>query len=816
MRDTRLVQTAVIGDEHSDVPVVLPTEAIELDAFRRVHGHDTFWCGLLLGGCGTQLTHKLYVDRQCHFQHRAQLGGTPHDCRRPKVGPSSADHLYVKAAMSHSLLDHGRTGRFAYPTPVGSLLDVDLDDGVALRVHMDGSVAPDWAGGRTPVLGPGVMPEPGVLSRCPYVYRVRCESDGADRRAWIGTQSLALPTEWVPLADCSWSENGLITPAATDILRQQAAPTSPAPARAEQELHRPGALPEHVVRFIRGLEAAQRAGTVEHVRRLCEGSFDFLDRLDLAVLEEAEEALDEARSWLAVHEDYQQRVFADLEAAVRERRAWDVRSQLQTASALTRRGASAEEQRVLAVARAFVRRQDHLPDTPPQSLLQPLPAPRFRRAPARTTVAAWLDPIRREPPPSAPQRKKERERSQQAAAPNASRRERQERRAALRRARFILDHLDTQRLHLSADEQRELARELETVADVAGDWLSADEQRDARYWIRKTSRPSKKDRPNPARRELAPDVRRLAACRPHPPPRSSAARSPDSAFPAAAAVTRATGSAPAVYGCRSCASRTADWVTPSAAGGHMQDDGAVVRELLGDAWWSAVLKQSDDLTRAAQARVPQAITRLNALLQAWAVGFAAVRADVLSPFIAASRRGLGADESAGFLTALDTRLLHVDSAGFVRPQAFRQKKPGGRYALFSRNGSGVSLNLEYLIQLTAAAEFISLHKTAGHDVCFEQGEFDAVVETDGVPVTVMEAKARIQGPDSLTGLLASLLAMCENPGTPASRNHQRKYAALRKITAGAPVTLMLVAEGARWTFDAATAHGRLILTPRPQ
>jgi hypothetical protein len=58
-RDTRLVQTAVIGDEQSDVPIVLPTEAIELDVFRRAHTHDTFWCGVLLGGCGVQLAHKL-------------------------------------------------------------------------------------------------------------------------------------------------------------------------------------------------------------------------------------------------------------------------------------------------------------------------------------------------------------------------------------------------------------------------------------------------------------------------------------------------------------------------------------------------------------------------------------------------------------------------------------------------------------------------------------------------------------------------------------------------------------------------------------
>ncbi|MGW2786622.1 hypothetical protein ACWC3X_36285 [Streptomyces populi] len=40
---------------------------------------------------------------------------------------------------------------------------------------------------------------------------------------------------------------------------------------------------------------------------------------------------------------------------------------------------------------------------------------------------------------------------------------------------------------------------------------SADEQRDAWCWITKTSRPAKKDRPNPARRELPPDVLQAAA-----------------------------------------------------------------------------------------------------------------------------------------------------------------------------------------------------------------------------------------------------------------------------------------------------------------
>ncbi|RPE28002.1 hypothetical protein [Kitasatospora cineracea] len=44
------------------MPLILPLEAIELGAFRREHTADTFWCGLLLGGCGTPLTTKLYTD----------------------------------------------------------------------------------------------------------------------------------------------------------------------------------------------------------------------------------------------------------------------------------------------------------------------------------------------------------------------------------------------------------------------------------------------------------------------------------------------------------------------------------------------------------------------------------------------------------------------------------------------------------------------------------------------------------------------------------------------------------------------------------
>ncbi|MFB7611200.1 hypothetical protein [Streptomyces gardneri] len=71
----RQIQTAVLGSADSEEPLILPLAAIELDAFRQQHEHDTFWRGLLLGGCVVRLTTKLYTDRVCHFAHLPGLDG---------------------------------------------------------------------------------------------------------------------------------------------------------------------------------------------------------------------------------------------------------------------------------------------------------------------------------------------------------------------------------------------------------------------------------------------------------------------------------------------------------------------------------------------------------------------------------------------------------------------------------------------------------------------------------------------------------------------------------------------------------------------
>ncbi|MEV5084312.1 hypothetical protein AB0K74_37845 [Streptomyces sp. NPDC056159] len=232
------------------------------------------------------------------------------------------------------------------------------------------------------------------------------------------------------------------------------------------------------------------------------GHRPFLESLDTAARVEAEQALEEARAWLTSHEAYQQRVFADLAQAVAEKRAWDVRAQLQTVTTLTRRGASASEQRVLATARAFLRQQDHLPAAgSDRTVLHPLPLP--------------PRPKRKRSKPQQVPKPRQALRSQEALKerqkePNSARAERRARNAAVRQARSILQRLD-QRFHLSPDEQRKLTEELAEAVKTAGDWLSDDERQEARFWIRKMSRKKKQARERQARRELPPHVLESAA-----------------------------------------------------------------------------------------------------------------------------------------------------------------------------------------------------------------------------------------------------------------------------------------------------------------
>lgn len=83
--DHRRVQTAVIGHENSDLPVILPMDAHELDLWRKAHPGYSYWCGHHLGGCGGELSDRRYTEKVCHFAHHPSA---PSATAQPTASPA--------------------------------------------------------------------------------------------------------------------------------------------------------------------------------------------------------------------------------------------------------------------------------------------------------------------------------------------------------------------------------------------------------------------------------------------------------------------------------------------------------------------------------------------------------------------------------------------------------------------------------------------------------------------------------------------------------------------------------------------------------
>ncbi|MFC8718618.1 hypothetical protein [Kitasatospora sp. NPDC057198] len=213
--DTRLIQTAVLGSPDSDVPVVCPEDADELDAFRREHADETWWCGTHLpGGCGRRLTTKLYRDRISHFAHYAD-GGSEHRCGGASRGKDSANHLFVKADLATWLRSQGVVAEFDFPEPIGSAVRARLEDGRILLVHLDQQREVGWDDEKVWefFLGPGVQAGPEVLDRRGRVHRIRLDkNDSGTPTTTTGVQEAGSGTRWFPLAGLVLSTDGLSAP----------------------------------------------------------------------------------------------------------------------------------------------------------------------------------------------------------------------------------------------------------------------------------------------------------------------------------------------------------------------------------------------------------------------------------------------------------------------------------------------------------------------------------------------------------------------------------------------------------------------------
>ena len=75
---------------------------------------------------------------------------------------------------------------------------------------------------------------------------------------------------------------------------------------------------------------------------------------------------------------------------------------------------------------------------------------------------------------------------------------------------------------------------------------------------------------------------------------------------------------------------------------------------------------------------------------------------------------------------MDSGQVQIDPAGYFTLPRIRPKVPVGRYALFSKSGAGVSLNLEYIIQAGATIELVREYGWSSDALDFERGEFDAI------------------------------------------------------------------------------------------
>lgn len=462
--DTRQIQTAVLASPDSDDPVVCPTDADELDAFRKDLSGTTFWCGILLGGCGGQLlTRRGYV-RVSHFAHFPDPDGLLPECGRRSRGIASADHLYVRTATQKWLRGQGHTPRYRYhdraEAPAGSLVEIDVG-GHTLLLHLDPAIPPDWEATTAAeiILGPGVPLDHRTLARRGYVHRVKFISEGTQRVMVLGTEVPHAGTDWdFDLDDCTVNEHGrLITPvitrreAARAAARQDPVPQpQPGPAKPEGPVQI-GALTRLIDQAVR-----RKEGTA--VRELRDTAQLQVPRCEGQALAHLQRAIEHADAWISHQDRARRQLFDRLERAVEHGHDRDVSTLTHATRTflLNDVAATPHETTLLDAADALL------------SEARRHAAQKRREADARRAAAA-RERARRH---AAEAEELMKRRQTQLQEQQEQARERKERNTARGRVQSILGRLRREREALTSEQRQELVEELVHAAEKAGDILS--------------------------------------------------------------------------------------------------------------------------------------------------------------------------------------------------------------------------------------------------------------------------------------------------------------------------------------------------------
>ncbi|MFE4177124.1 hypothetical protein ACFRR7_34670 [Streptomyces sp. NPDC056909] len=466
--DNRQIQTAVLADPESDEPVVCPTDSIELEAFREEFSGTTFWCGVLLGGCGGQLTTRRGNVRVSHFAHFPDPEALLPPCGRRSHGVASADHLYVRAATQAWLRSQGHTPRYRYidrdDIPIGSLVEIEVG-GHTLRLHMDRTTAPDWDAVDTGdvILGPGVRIDQLTLVRRRYVNRVKFVSEGTKRVMVLGTELPRVGTDWdFDLADCTITEDGrLITPVVAQLQAERpvlaaapdtvSAPSSPAGetlAASQRPSSERVEIPVQIGALVRRISTAVREKETAAVRQLRDEAELQISRCEGQALEHLQGAIQHANAWLS-HQDRIRRLLIDqVNEAVQRGYDFEVRHLVPQVREILRHDEdpTQEESTILNAADTLLQEMRRRAGRPQR----PSPPVRQRTKPTRAEKAA--------------------------------------RRTALPQARSLIGRLRVKGLPTA--EEKQLIEDLVPLAEAAGDLLSVAERHDVDEWGKKLADPT--------------------------------------------------------------------------------------------------------------------------------------------------------------------------------------------------------------------------------------------------------------------------------------------------------------------------------------
>lgn len=219
IRDTRKVQTAVVGAARSRDPVQMPESRYEAVRFRSDHAHRSFWCGTWLGGCGKRLTTRVGRVRVPHFAHYPEFPER-HVCQRRHTDSASADHLYLSRDLERWLVSHGRgtpavdlRGDFSTGGTCHQAVLTTRDAQGRISLEFVPDIAEKWEGAwRTRLFGPRQRPPAELLKRQGHVLRARLGTDTGRYRTEIGTVTPGNPVQWSNLDQCVLTDRGLTTP----------------------------------------------------------------------------------------------------------------------------------------------------------------------------------------------------------------------------------------------------------------------------------------------------------------------------------------------------------------------------------------------------------------------------------------------------------------------------------------------------------------------------------------------------------------------------------------------------------------------------